>query len=101
VHPIAYRDASYYGVPLVDSPDRLCVAVRSIPNDVRLPPCDYAQVIRARKPLLIDVPIFWRVLTRDQLADVLPTLTADYVRRGEMMIRKGAGVAQGPPASGE
>lgn len=53
-HPIAARDASYYGPGLVDSPNRLCLAVAAWEGPPALPRCDYYEALVTRKPAIVD-----------------------------------------------
>ena len=53
-HPIAARDASFYGPGLVDSQDRMCQAVATWTGGPALPPCDYYEDLVARNPVIVD-----------------------------------------------
>lgn len=86
VHPIAFRDASYYGMPLLDGSDRLCRAVRSSRWTARLPPCDPAADIATRRPLVIDRRVIDN-LPSARRAALAPLLRADYGAAGSFLLR--------------
>jgi hypothetical protein len=73
--PITVADASYYGSPLYDAPDRLCRAVRGFP--ARLPPCDIGRIVLDRQPFLVDAEIL-RAISPEEQGDVARLLAARY-----------------------
>jgi hypothetical protein len=68
--PITVRDASYYGAPLFDTPDRLCVAVRTFNGLQPLPPCNLLGTLSTRP-----------YLTEFSIAVAMPSSDAAAVRR--------------------
>src|SRR5262249_6538733 len=92
VHPIAYRDASYYGTPLIESRDRLCRAVRASRWSASLPPCDLGADIAARLPLVIDHRVLAN-LPRHRTTALPPLLRARYRPAGTFMV-----LTREPPA---
>ncbi|WPL19192.1 hypothetical protein Thiowin_04299 [Thiorhodovibrio winogradskyi] len=51
-HLIFVQDASFYGLILVDSPERICVAARRY-QSITLPPCDYVADIENNLPYYV------------------------------------------------
>ncbi len=56
-NPVIVADASYYGIPLWDSQDRLCRAVRKFQSKWNLPPCDFLKVLIDATPYLTEESI--------------------------------------------
>ena len=76
-HPICASNVSYYGLPLVDSPDRLCQAIREIGGAWRLPACDYLSDIARKHPKLLD-PIMLNVLPGWQVQQLESVIASTY-----------------------
>ena len=53
-HPICALDAGYYGTLTIEGVDRLGQAVRRDGWRWDMPPCNYAELIRQERPILID-----------------------------------------------
>lgn len=76
-HPIVASNVSYYGMPLVDSRDRLCEAVRAVERIRRLPPCDYLSDVMRKRPTLLD-PIMFRLLPEGQAPQLERLVASEY-----------------------
>lgn len=77
LHPICALDLSYYGMPIVDSRNRLCQAVRSVEDDWDLPECDYLKDIAKQLPAVLD-PVMFSVMPEWQAEQLAPIVRSVY-----------------------
>lgn len=76
-HPIAARDASYYGPWLVDSPNRMREAVSHVRERYGLPDCDYLTALKTMSPRLIDYNLGLAV-PPPEVPELRQTICASY-----------------------
>lgn len=76
-HPIGRRDTSFFGPGLVDSQDRLCLAVASWKGKPTLPKCDYFSDFVTKLPSMVDNTLE-RVVPKEKLVEMRPLFVRVY-----------------------
>jgi len=85
-HPIAVEDASFYALILLDTPDRLCNAVRRAADAHSLPECDYVADIEANLPYLV-TPYLSALATGPKLQRLRKIIETNYVKCSRYYVR--------------
>jgi hypothetical protein len=78
-HPITVEDASYYGSPLWDAQNRLCLAIQGFRSSISLPPCDFFRDIQRTRPYILDARIE-KAVKLDEVAALRQWLDENYER---------------------